>query len=49
MSKNDETKYSGRTRNGRLVNFEGENVKIGDLVNVEITRAQPFSLLGKMI
>ena len=48
MSKNDETKYSGRTRNGRLVNFEGENVKIGDLVNVEITRAQPFSLLGKM-
>lgn len=49
MSKNDETKYSGRTRNGRLVNFEGENVKIGDLVNVEITRAQPFSLLGRMI
>lgn len=49
MSKNDETKYSGRTRNGRLVNFEGENVKTGDLVNVEITRAQPFSLLGKMI
>ena len=48
MSKNDETKFSGRTRNGRLVNFEGENVKIGDLVNVEITRAQPFSLLGKM-
>lgn len=49
MSKNDETKYSGRTRNGRLVNFEGDNIKIGDLVNVEVTRAQPFSLLGKMI
>ena len=32
MSKNDETKYSGRTRNGRLVNFEGENVKIGELM-----------------
>ena len=49
MSKNDETKFAGRTRNGRLVNFEGENIKAGDIVNVEITRAQPFSLLGKMI
>ena len=49
MSKNDETKFTGRTRNGRLVNFEGENIKAGDIVNVEITRAQPFSLLGKMI
>ena len=47
-SKNDETKFAGRTRNGRLVNFEGENVKPGDLVNVKIVRAQPFSLIGKM-
>ena len=47
-SKNDETKFAGRTRKGRLVNFEGENVKPGDLVNVKIVRAQPFSLIGKM-
>ncbi|ASW42833.1 tRNA (N6-isopentenyl adenosine(37)-C2)-methylthiotransferase MiaB [Clostridium isatidis] len=46
LSKNDETKYTGRTRNGRLVNFTAENVKAGDLVNVKIVRAQPFSLIG---
>ena len=30
-SKNDESKLTGRTRNGRLVNFTGENVKAGDI------------------
>ena len=44
-SKNDETKFSGRTRNGRLVNFTGDNVSTGDLVNVKITKAQNFSLV----
>ena len=48
-SKNDETKFTGRTRNGKLVNFSGENVKVGDLVNVKIVRAQPFSLIGEVI
>ena len=48
-SKNDESKLSGRTRNGRLVNFTGENIKIGDLVNVKITKAQNFSLVGEAI
>lgn len=47
-SKNDESKFTGRTRNGRLVNFEGENIKAGDLVDVYITRAQPFSLIGEV-
>lgn len=46
-SKNDETKLMGRTRNGKLVNFTGENIKAGDLVNVKIVRAQPFSLIGE--
>lgn len=46
-SKNDESKLTGRTRNGKLVNFSGENVKAGDLVNVKIVRAQPFSLIGE--
>jgi len=47
-SKNDESKFTGRTRNGKLVNFSGENVKVGDLVNVKILRAQPFSLIGEV-
>lgn len=47
-SKNDESKFTGRTRNGKLVNFSGENVKPGDLVNVKIVRAQPFSLIGEV-
>lgn len=47
-SKNDETKLTGRTRNGKLVNFSGENVKAGDLVKVKIVRAQPFSLIGEV-
>ena len=48
-SKNDESKLSGRTRNGRLVNFTGDNIKIGDLVNVKITKAQNFSLVGEAV
>ena len=48
-SKNDETKFSGRTRNGRLVNFTGDNVSTGDLVNVKITKAQNFSLVGELV
>ncbi len=48
-SKNDESKFTGRTRNGKLVNFSGENVNIGDLVNVKILRAQPFSLIGEIV
>lgn len=47
-SKNDETKLTGRTRNGRLVNFEGCNELIGKLVNVKITKANSFSLIGEV-
>ena len=49
QSKNDETKFTGRTRNGHLVNFEGNKSLIGELVNVKITRAQPFSLIGSIV
>lgn len=38
-SKNDEAKLTGRTRNGRLVNFEGGEDLIGKLVNVKIIKA----------
>ena len=48
-SKNDAEKLTGRTRTGRLVNFTGENVNVGELVNVKISRAQNFSLIGEVI
>lgn len=48
-SKNDETKLTGRTRNGRLVNFTGDKNSIGKLINVKITKAQSFSLTGEII
>ena len=49
LSKNDDTMMMGRTRNGRLVNFKGEKSITGSLVNVKITRAQPFSLIGEIV
>ena len=48
-SKHDETKLMGRTRNGRLVNFPGDESLVGKLINVKILRAQPFSLIGEII
>jgi tRNA-2-methylthio-N6-dimethylallyladenosine synthase len=48
-SKNDETKLAGRTRTGKLVNFEGNNKAIGELVSVQITKAFSFSLIGEEI
>ncbi|MHC1682848.1 MAG: tRNA (N6-isopentenyl adenosine(37)-C2)-methylthiotransferase MiaB [Clostridiaceae bacterium] len=48
-SKNDDTKLTGRTRNGKLVNFVGNVESIGKLVNVKVTKAQSFSLYGEEI
>ena len=48
-SKNDETKLTGRTRNGKLVNFDGCSEMIGKLVNVKIIEAKSFSLVGEVI
>ncbi|EPB8194289.1 tRNA (N6-isopentenyl adenosine(37)-C2)-methylthiotransferase MiaB [Clostridium perfringens] len=48
-SKNDETKLAGRTRNGKLVNFAGDEKLVGELVNLKIVRAQPFSLIGEIV
>lgn len=48
-SKNDETKLSGRTRNGKLVNFTGSKDSIGQLVHVKITKPKSFSLSGEQI
>jgi len=48
-SKNDESKLTGRTRTGKLVNFTGNADSIGKLANVKITKAQSFSLIGEQI
>ena len=48
-SKNDETKLTGRTRNGKLVNFSGCKEMIGKLVNVKIVEAKSFSLVGEVV
>ncbi|MFW2490543.1 tRNA (N6-isopentenyl adenosine(37)-C2)-methylthiotransferase MiaB [Clostridium chromiireducens] len=48
-SKNDESKLTGRTRNGRLVNFEGGKELIGELVDVRIVKANSFSLVGEVV
>ena len=48
-SKNDETKLTGRTRNGKLVNFAGDEKLVGELVDLKIVRAQPFSLIGEIV
>lgn len=49
LSKNDETKLMGRTRTGKLVNFAGDKESIGKLVNVKITKANSFSLVGEQV
>jgi len=48
-SKNNEDKLMGRTRTGKLVNFTGDMESIGNLVNVKITKANSFSLVGEQI
>jgi tRNA-N(6)-(isopentenyl)adenosine-37 thiotransferase enzyme MiaB len=49
LSKNNETKIMGRTRTGKLVNFTGDKENIGKIVNVKITKANSFSLIGEQI
>lgn len=49
FSKNDESRLTGRTRTGKLVNFDGNNKAIGELVSVQITKAFSFSLIGEEI
>lgn len=49
ISKNDKQKLCGKTRSGKTVNFAGNNCDIGKLVNVHITKANSFSLIGEKI
>ncbi|MBW4861709.1 MAG: TRAM domain-containing protein, partial [Paeniclostridium sp.] len=46
-SKTDDNKFTGRTRQNKLVNFESDREDIiGTLVNVKITESKTFSLNG---
>ena len=48
-SKNDSTKLMGRTRQNKLINFEGDKSLIGKLVNIKITQPKAFSLNGIVV
>ena len=48
-SKKNDDVYSGYTMENKLVNFRGDDIKIGDLVNVKITEVMSFSLNGVLV
>lgn len=49
-SKTDDNRFMGRTRQNKLVNFDAKSEDlIGKLINVDITSATGFSLIGKEI
>lgn len=48
-SKNDITRFTGRTRTGKVVNFSGQGEIIGKLVDVKITEVYSWFLNGEMI
>ena len=47
-SKTNPDVLSGRTRGGKTVNFAGEGVLAGDLLQVEISEAKTWSLSGRI-
>ena len=51
-SKTDESKFTGRTRQNKLVNFTVKNPEVnllGTLMNVKITESNTFSLVGEEV
>ncbi len=45
----DDAYLMGRTRNNRVINFAGDATLFGQFVDVEVTRANNFSLYGKLL
>jgi tRNA-2-methylthio-N6-dimethylallyladenosine synthase len=39
-------RWQGRTRSDKLVFFDDERDRLGDLIKVEVTRTSPWSLQG---
>lgn len=48
-SKKNKDIYSGYTLDNKLVNFVGNDIKVGDLVDVKITEVMSFSLNGELV
>lgn len=48
-SKRNSEVFSGYTKENKLVNFTGENIKAGEIIKVKITEAKSFSLNGEKI
>ena len=51
-SKNDDSRFTGRTRQNKLVNFEAKNPDenlLGKIINVKIIGATNFSLVGEEV
>ena len=48
-SKNNPKMMTGYTKHNMLVNFEGDNVLVGDIINVKITKAYSWHLFGELI
>lgn len=46
LSKKNKEVYSGYSEENKLVNFTGNNIKIGDIVDVYITEVKSYSLNG---
>ena len=42
-------KWQGRTRSNKLVFFQSEEDYLGELVNLTINRASPWSLQGELV
>jgi tRNA-2-methylthio-N6-dimethylallyladenosine synthase len=48
-SKNNPDKFSGRTDGNKIVLFDGDDSMIGQFINVKISKAQTFALLGEVV
>lgn len=49
VSKNNDKILTGRTNNGKLVHFEGNQLLIGQLVDVKINNVKTFTLEGVLV
>ena len=49
VSKNDENTLSGRTEEGKIVNFAGDPGLAGRYAEVEIIQAHTWSLNGRFV
>ena len=48
-SKNNPEKFSGRTDGNKIVLFDADDSYIGKFVNIKITKAQTFALIGEIV